>query len=205
MGYSFTLPAPPRVTQPTRESCWAACIASLVNAAESGNVPPWFGGDANAGGLGSMAALDANAVISMVEGEEDAPGQLVDPVTKAFSADGPKLSRLYEVFGLSAPRLYRHPDDIAALPATLRDLLVQQNYVMLMFTNPAWGKDSKGGAFWHGWVLHGFHDGPSKSGATFFRGMDPDPLKEGYPSTSIARGQQYIISHRHATLRPPSL
>lgn len=197
MSESVILPPPPVVRQHTRETCWAACIASIVNAAVSGDAAPWYGGE----GTGSVAPLDSQGVLSLAKEKETAAGQFVDPVTGALKGGG--WGMIAQIFGLNRPEFCFTPNLAAGLLERLPILLAQQNYVVLFFTRPAWGMDRNGDPFFHARVLHGYFEGPQGSKKTYFRGMDPDPLQPDFVEEQFEPGLKYIASWRHATLRRP--
>jgi hypothetical protein len=198
MSDSYFLPPPPVVRQHTRETCWAACIASIVNAAASGEAGPWYGG----GKTGSVAPLDSEAVLWHVKNEEAAAGQMLHPVTGALQGEG--WQPVARMFGLARPEFCFTPNLSSALINRLPDLLNQQNYVVLFFTREAWGKDLNGNPYFHARVLHAYFK-PRGSGKTIFRGMDPDIAQPDFVEEAFDPGLKYIVSWRHATLRAPHL
>ena len=196
MSESYFLPPPPVVRQHTRETCWAACIASIVNAAVGGEDGPWYGG----GKTGSVAPLDSQTVLWHAKDGEAAAGQMVHPVTGALQGEGWKP--VARMFGLQDPEFCFTPKLATGLIERLPFLLTQQNYVVLFFTKPEWGSDLNGNPFFHARVLHGYVK-PRGSKQASFRGMDPDPLQPDFVEQTFDPGLKYIVSWRHATLRRP--
>lgn len=194
MGKSFILPPPPVVRQHTRETCWAACIASIVNAAVSRDAAPWYGGER----AGSVTPLDSQDVLSIIKEKETAAGQVVHPVTGALKGEGWRA--VTQIFGLEGPEFGFTPGLASALIGKLPFLLSQQNYVVLFFTRPAWGVGLDGQPFFHARVLHGFFEGAPRSKKTYFRGMDPDPLQPDFLEEHFDPSLKYIASWRHASL-----
>lgn len=199
MSESYYMPPPPVMRQHTRETCWAACIASVVNAAVSGETAPWYGG----GQAGSVTPLDSQKVVDRVQDEEAAAGQMVNPITGALQGEGWKpVSRM---FSLEGPEFCFTPNlATRLLEEKLPFLLNQQYYVVLFFTRPEWGVDRYGKPLFHARVLHAYFK-PRGSKRPYFRGMDPDPLQPDFMDEQFDPGLQYIVSWRHATLRAPHI
>lgn len=196
MSDSYYMPPPPVVRQHTEETCWAACIASIVNASVGGDAAPWYGGEKT----GSVTPLDSAEVLSRVRKEEAAAGQILHPVTGGLQGEG--WGRVAQMFGLDRPEFRFTPDLAAGLAERLTFLLNQQNYVVLFFTRRAWGTDHHGNPPFHGRVLHAYYK-PRGSKQTYFRGMDPDIHQPDFVDEAYDPNLKYILAWRHATLRGP--
>ncbi len=171
------LPHPPVMVQPTRATCWAATLASLLQV--SNQKKKWYGGG-DGSVFGTVVPPTVMDIVEFVRKYDTGPTGVLSQGNWALKDREAWKIVTEGFFALRDTKSYDGGSgrlNKLFFTKNIRDDVNHQRYGILMFTDPGWGAMDDGRTPWHGKVVYGYDD-DSATGEFFFFGMDPDPAAD---------------------------